>query len=94
MEDEIKKLGDFIEDNIYQIKSPNFGDTDCGSERIVNAVVNITLEAFRLSLEKSDLIQESKRYFCGDDLLKRAIDEISKQLTPLANGIIKQSGSK
>lgn len=77
-------LLDSIEQNIYQIKTPNFGDTDCGSERIVNAVRNITIEAFKYALQESDLTNPDKRIFIGDDLLKIAVERIVKDLTELS----------
>jgi hypothetical protein len=76
----IEKFTKVISENLYQIEHPKFGDTDCGSERIINAVVNITKEAFELAIATTGIKNEELRYFCGEDLLSRAINDINTNL--------------
>lgn len=75
-----KGLLQSVEKNVYYVTNPGFGDIDCGSERVVNAVVNIALDAFNLALERTKLSNEDKRFFVGEDLVNRAITELNEEL--------------
>ena len=75
-----EELMDLIKENIYQVSNPLPNDTDCGSERIVNAIVNITLASFNFAVKDTGLNLIEKRYFCGEDLLRNAINKINKEL--------------
>jgi len=80
LEEGSKELLRSIGKNVYYVSNPSFGDTDCGSERIVNAVVNIALDAFNLALEKTKLSDEDKRLFLGEDLISEAITKLNEKL--------------